>query len=88
MTLQCDRGRFYRVKPGQTAREVEDFLLCPACGCFAGEIIAVSPCKPHILRPFETYASLAEENGLTEERLRSFNRNALPYPSRKIYIPL
>ncbi len=87
MQLQPGVGKFYRVKSGQSQREVEKFLSCPANGCFAGAVIPVSCCAVHTVRPFETYFILSQQYGVEEETLKQFNGNRPCCPSNKIYIP-
>lgn len=85
--LQLDRAKFYRIKGGQTAREVEKTLKIPANNCFNGLIIEVVECRLHTAQPFETYALIAQKYGVDETKLQNFNGSRPIYPTCKIYIP-
>lgn len=85
--LQLDRSKYYRIKSGQTAREVEKVLCTPVNNCFGGAIIALIDCKVHTVQPFETYISIAQRYSVEEEVLKDFNGNRPLYPTCKIFIP-
>ena len=87
MQLILDRRQFYRVKRGQTAREVEQTLQSPATDCYCGALIAAESCIQYTVQPFETYLSIAERYALDVEELKKFNGNRLLYPSCRIFIP-
>ena len=86
-TLQLDKSKFYRVKKGQTAKQIEKVLSIPANSCFEGAIIAVDSCSEHIVQPFETYSGIAAKHGVQEDILKNFNGGRALYPSCKIFIP-
>ena len=85
--LQLETARFYRVKRGQTARQIEKVLNIPANCCFEGAIIVVEKCTPYVVQPFETYASIAKKFRTEEAALKKFNGNRPLYPACKIFIP-
>ena len=87
-TLVTDRSKYYRVKRGQGAREIENTLLTPAGEVFCGAIIAVYPRKLFIYNvlPHETYQSVARKFGADCEELEKINGGAL-YPTRKLFVP-
>ena len=85
--LVLDKSLFYRVKRGQTAREVEKVLSIPANGCIPGAIIATANCIPYVVQPFETYSSIAGKYSLDCEKLKKFNGERPIYPTCKIFIP-
>ena len=85
--LQLDRGKFYRIKNGQTLREVEKVFCIPVNECFGGAVIEISDCKIHTVKPFETYAVIAQSYETEEESLKNFNGNRPLYPTCKIFIP-
>lgn len=85
--LQLERNKFYRVKSGQTVREVEKILGVPLNNCYGGAIINVQDCSTHTVQPFETYASIAKRYGIEEELLKEFNGARPLYPTCKIFIP-
>ena len=85
--LILDRRQFYRVKRGQTAREVEKTLAHPANDCFSGAVIAKESCNPYTVQPFETYSSIAAKYSLDGEELKKFNGDRPLYPSCRIFIP-
>ena len=85
--LILDRRQYYRVKRGQSAREIEKTLECPANDCFSGAIISTENCTLYTVQPFETYASIASKYSLNGEKLKEFNGNRPLYPSCRIFIP-
>lgn len=85
--LELDRSKFYRIKCGQTAREVEKTLGVPVNNCFGGAIISITDCKVHTVQPFETYSTIAEKYGTIEGVLKNFNGARSLYPTCKIFIP-
>lgn len=85
--LQLDRSKFYRVKSGQSAREIEKVLCVPVNNCYEGAIINVLDCSLYTVQPFETYASIAQRYGMEEEQLKEFNGARPLYPTCKIFIP-
>lgn len=87
MKLQFCKGRYYRIKTGQTARAVEEMLSCPVNSCFAGAVVSVEKCSVYTVAPFETYQSIAKKLGVMEETLKNFNGCRPIYPFCKIYIP-
>lgn len=86
--LQLDKSKFYRVKSGQTVREVEKVLGVPLNNCYEGAIIELTDCSMHTVQPFETYASIAHKYGIEEQLLKEFNGERPLYPTCKIFIPL
>ncbi len=91
MYILCsDRGRYYRVKQNQTAREVERWLLTPVnCCVFAGEIIEVSKTRLKIYsaQAGDSYLSIAEKFNIEVERLKELNGGRAVYPTAKILVP-
>lgn len=85
--LILEKNKFYRIKRGQSAAEVEKVFLCPAKPAFNGAIITVEECTVHIVQPFETYSSIAGIYGVEAEELKLFNSSHVLYPSCKIYVP-
>ena len=85
--LQLDRSRFYRVKKGQTSKQIEKVLFVPANCCFEGAVISVENCKEYVVQPFETYSTIGAKFGIKVDMLKNFNGNRPLYPSCKIFIP-
>ena len=85
--LRPDRGRFYRVKEGQTDEELERELNCPVCGAYAGQVIEIKDYFVHTVKPFESYDSVASRYGLGGDNLRKINCDRLVYPSQRLFIP-
>lgn len=86
--LQLEKSKFYRVKKGQTAKQIENALSIPANCCFDGAIIALENCAEHVVQPFENYSTIATKTGVQEDVLKNFNGNRPLYPSCKIFIPV
>lgn len=86
--LKLEKNKFYRIKRGQTAAEAEKALGRPVKECFAGAIIAAANCYPYVVKPFESYASIAAAHNVDESALREFNFGRALYPTRVIYIPV
>lgn len=85
--LVLDRRLFYRVKKGQTAREIEKTLCIPANACFAGQVMVIEECLVYTVQPFETYRTIASKYGKDADTLQKFNNSRPLYPTCKIYIP-
>ncbi len=87
-TLVTDQSRFFKVKHGQSGGEVERALSLPVSDVFAGKIIERGqPLVPYTVKPLESYKSLAEKFGLTEEELKSINLSRPLYPTCRLYVP-
>lgn len=85
--LQLERCAFYRIKRGQTSRQIEKVLSVPVNSCFEGAVIALENCTVYIVQPFETYSAIAAKFGKEEANIKNFNGDRPLYPSCKIFIP-
>ena len=85
--LSLDRGAFYRVKRGQTPREIEQAFGVPANSAFAGGIICLGDFIVHKVGPHESYESVAALYQIDAETLRKLNSDRLIYPSQKLFVP-
>jgi len=87
-TLIEENRPFYRIKRGQSAKEVSDRLCVPVKGeSFGGRIIDCG--KTYIIyraRPGDSFLSVSEKFGVNETDLEKLNGGVV-FPSRKIYIP-
>lgn len=87
-TLVTDRSRFYRVKRGQSGKDVENALSVPAADVFGGAIIPrEGKFIVYSARPGDSYESLAERFGVGAEELKAVNRSSCVYPTRRLFIP-
>ena len=87
MELKSVRTRFYRVKSGQTAEEIERELSIPLSEVFAGMIIPLKKYEVYVAEPFDDYLSVSKKFSIGEEELKSANLNRPIYPTAKVYIP-
>lgn len=88
-TLVKEKCKFFRVKRGQSARELERVLLSPVKPePFAGAIIAVrAGLKIYYAHPGDTFASVAAKFCVAEEELEKLNGGGCIYPTRTIFVP-
>lgn len=87
-TLVTEKSRFYRVKRGQSAKEIESVLCVPCGEAFCGAIIeADGDFDVYLVKPCETYRSLAAKFRRGEEELRQANNNRPLYPTQKLFVP-
>ena len=88
-TLVAEKNKFFKVKRGQSAGDIQSELKVPVCGeAFAGRIIRTdAQYVVHIARPLESYASLAESYGVSEREIREVNGDKPVYPTCSIFIP-
>lgn len=87
-TLVTDRSKFFRVKRGQSEREIEKTFCVPLSGVFDGAILGVEGSyTAYAAQPGDSYKKIAERFGLEEGELRKINLDRPVYPSRKLYIP-
>ena len=89
-TLYLERGSYIRVRGGVQKCDIErEFSFPVNAEVFEGAIITVLP-EPQdycFARPFESYASIAEREGVSEEELKKLNGNSPLYPSKKVWLP-
>ncbi len=87
-TLVKDKSRFFRVKQGQSDREVELALNTPVSGVFGGAIIeAAEDFLVYVATPRDSYRSLSEMFGVSEDELRKINFGRPVYPTCRLFIP-
>ena len=89
-TLVTDRSKYFRIKWGQSAGDIERILKTPVQGCaFNGRIIAVSEedLTVYTARVGDTYRTVAKKFGADEEKLRRTNGGKPVYPTCKLFVP-
>ncbi len=88
--LVRENYRYFRVKSGQTAADIERELKIPVrSGVFAGQIVrADKKCRVYVVKAGDTYRSVCLKEGVDEEVLKEINFSAPLYPTKKLYIPL
>ena len=89
-TLVTDRSKFYRVKRGQNAREIESVFEIPVNRpAFSGAILEIGDYfyTSYIADLGESYESIAEKFGVDAEILKEVNGKKPIYPTRKIFVP-
>lgn len=88
-TLVTEKSKFFRVKRGQCAAEIEKTLQTPVSGvAFSGAIVEVKQnLRVYIARAGESYRSIALKTGVSENELKEINRFKPVYPTCKIFIP-
>lgn len=89
-TLITDRSRYFKIKRGQTAGEVENVLNTPVCGkTFAGRIVRVR--DENLMKIAagvgDNYRTVAEKYGVAESLLKEINGFRPVYPTCKIFVP-
>ena len=89
-TLVTDRSKYFRVKRGQSAEEVESELKTPVQGAvFAGRIIEVADgnFERYAAQVGDTYRTIALKFGADEEELKKTNGFRPVYPTCKLFVP-
>lgn len=88
-TLVTEKCKFFRVKRGQSAKEIESVLSTPVgFEPFGGAIIRVhTGLKIYVARPLDTFASVAAKFSVAEDKLIELNGAGAVYPTRKIFLP-
>ena len=89
-TLITDRSRYFKVKRGQSEREIETVLNTPVCGkAFAGRIVRVieEPLTTVIADVGDSYRTVSAKCGISESHLRDINGGRPVYPTCKIFVP-
>lgn len=89
-TLVTDRNKFYRVKRGQSAGDIESFFEIPVRGAaFSGEIIEIGETfySRYVADVGDTYRSIADKFGVDVSVLEEVNGGKPVYPTRKLFVP-
>lgn len=89
-TLFTDRSKYFRVKRGQNACEIERVLKSPVHGnVFAGRIIELGDknLKQYVVSVGETYHTIALKFQADEELLKKTNGYKPVYPTCKLFVP-
>ena len=89
-TLITDKSRYFKVKRGQNARDIEEVLNTPVRGnVFAGRIIEVA--EERLVQVSvgvgDSYKTLALKYGVPESQLREINGAKPVYPTCRIFVP-
>lgn len=90
-TLVSDRSRYFRVKRGQSAAEIEAQLKTPVNGAaFAGRILKVADgdFKLYSAKVGDTYRTVALKFNADEEELKKINGLKPVYPTCKLFVPI
>ena len=89
-TLITDKSRYFKVKRGQSAGEIERELNTPVCGkVFAGKIVKVvrEPLVRICAGVGDSYKTIASKYGVPESLLKEINGSKPVYPTCKIFVP-
>ena len=89
-TLITDRSRYFKVKRGQSVREIEGVLNTPVCGeVFVGRIVEVvqQPLKTVTADVGDSYRTIAAKYGVPDSYLKELNGSKPVYPTCKIFVP-
>ena len=82
--------RYFRVKSGQSASDIERELQIPVpCGLFCGQILSADrKFRVYTVKVGDTYRSVCLKEGVDEQTLKEVNFHAPLYPTKKLYIPV
>lgn len=88
--LIMENYRYFRVKSGQSASDIERELNLPVTGAlFGGRILrADKKCRIYTVKVGDTYSAICQREGVDEETLKELNSCAPLYPTKKLYIPI
>ena len=90
-TLVTDKSKYFRVKRGQSAADIESVLKTPVCGkVFEGAVIRVRGGRflKYSAKPGDTYKTVADKFGISEEELKKLNADKPVYPTCKLFVPI
>lgn len=90
-TLVTDKSKYFRVKRGQSAAEIERALDAPVCArVFEGAVIRISEGKflKYTAKPGDSYKTVAAKFGADEEELKKLNAFKPVYPTCKLFVPI
>jgi len=88
-TLVMEKSKFFRVKRGQCAAEIERTLQTPVCGkVFSGELIEVkNNLRVYVAAVGDNYRTIALKTGVSESALKELNSSKPVYPTCKVFVP-
>lgn len=88
-TLVTEKHKFFRIKRGMTAGEVEQKLCVPVQGkLFVGKIMETDEkFKVYFALPGDTYRTVALKFRVNEDELKKINSDRIVYPTRRLFIP-
>lgn len=88
-TLVTENGKYFKVKRGQSAEEVQSALNVPVLGeAFCGRIIETDKrYKVYTATAGDNYRTVAERFGVTEAELRQANGGKPVFPTCKLFVP-
>lgn len=89
-TLVTDKSKYFRVKRGQSAADVQKAFNAPVCGkVFAGAIVRIRQenFTEYCASPGDSYKSVAQKFGIEEEQLKRLNNYKPVYPTCKLFVP-
>lgn len=88
--LIAEKNTFFRIKDGQSARDLSFALLSPVAGdAFCGRIVKVESgsLEKYCVKPCESYKSIAQARGVSESELMALNGGEKIYPTCTILVP-
>ena len=89
-TLITDRSRYFKVKRGQSLKEIERVLNTPVyVKAAAGAIVKVveEPLITVTAGVGDSYHTIAGRYGVSQSRLEEINGHKPVYPTCKIFVP-
>ena len=87
-SLVTERGKYLRVRKNVTANDVIAAFSCPVGYTFYGQIIALTAPKRYVFAAAgDTYAKIADREGVDETGLRALNGDKTLYPTLRIWLP-
>lgn len=88
-SLNVERGKYLVVSKGVSTTELMDIYKMPIDGeAYEGRIIKVLPISGYCLAKVgDSYESIAKRNGCSLEKLIKLNKNAIVYPTKRIWLP-
>ena len=88
-TLVTEKSKFFRVKRGQCAADIEKTLHTPVCGnAFSGAIVEVKQnLSVYVATAGDSYRTIALKTGVSESELKELNYSKPVYPTCRVFIP-
>lgn len=88
-TLVTGRNKFFRIRRGQSPSDIEKTLGFPVTGeFFTGRIVeGRRPMRVYIVKPAETYRSVAAKLNVSVESLMEVNGARPLFPYCRLFVP-
>lgn len=86
--LVIERGKFLKIRENVKETDVTKVYNMPVDGLYCGKIVEItSPKCVYRARIGDTYERIAQNYGVSAEKLKEMNSDGAIYPTKIIWIP-